>query len=243
MSKLPCTEGEAYGQGELDAPPVEIQVQATEPHGLRGGFFVNEESHLGEAKRAARGEATAARRRLSDSERAEAARAIARRLESLPEFASAQTVALYASMGTEVDTWEIARRALELRKQVVWPRIAPGTRTLELAPCAPDAFVPGPLGIRQPAQGVEPVPLQAVDCILIPGVAFDEGCHRLGRGGGHYDATLAALLPRTARIALAYESQIIPAVPVGPHDLPVDMIVTERRVLTRPLSQAPMRAP
>jgi 5-formyltetrahydrofolate cyclo-ligase len=192
---------------------------------------VNVKSDLGEAKRVARGEAAAARRRLSDSKRAEAAQLITQRLESLPEFASAQTIALYASMGSEVDTWEIARRARDLHKQVLWPRVVPGARMLEFAPCAPEAFVSGPLGIRQPPPGTDSVPLHVIDCVLVPGLAFDEKCHRLGRGGGYYDVTLAALPPQTARIGLAYESQIVHAVPVGPDDLPVDLVVTERRVL------------
>jgi 5-formyltetrahydrofolate cyclo-ligase len=64
----------------------------------------------------------------------------------------------------------------------------------------------------------------------MPGVAFSEDGLRLGRGGGYYDATLGAL-PAAARIGLAFDVQLVPALPREPHDARMDAIVTDARVL------------
>jgi len=69
-----------------------------------------------------------------------------------------------------------------------------------------------------------------VDLLCVPGLAFDTALRRLGRGGGHYDATLPAAW-RARKVGLAFEDQIVDAVPAEPHDAPVDLVVTEARVL------------
>jgi 5-formyltetrahydrofolate cyclo-ligase len=85
--------------------------------------------------------------------------------------------------------------------------------------------------VREPPPDLPAVPLSEIELVLVPGVAFDGSGRRLGRGRGHYDATLAALSPAAVRIGLAFELQIVAAVPCEPHDMPLDAIVTERRVL------------
>jgi 5-formyltetrahydrofolate cyclo-ligase len=92
------------------------------------------------------------------------------------------------------------------------------------------------------------VPLAEIDLYILPGLAFDARGARLGWGRGHFDATLAAT-PRALRLAWAYEFQVVAAVPEGPGDERVDVIVTETSVhLTgaRPLplpAQAPASSP
>ncbi len=182
-------------------------------------------------KRALRAEMLAARARLSPAERQASSRAVAERVASLPAFARARTVALYPSMGAEVSTAEIARRALAARKRLVWPRLAPGALELAFAACRPDELVPGPRGTREPPPGAPAVALAEIDCVLVPGLAFDARGRRLGRGGGHYDATLAALPLSAARSGLAFEAQLVAEVPREAHDAPLDAVVTERRVV------------
>jgi 5-formyltetrahydrofolate cyclo-ligase len=185
-------------------------------------------------KRALREQALAARSRLPPDERARHAEAIAGRLASVPAYARCRTLALYAAMGAEVDTAPIARRAATEGKRLAWPRLHPGGPALGFASCPPEALVAGPLGTRQPPAGAPDVPLDAIDCILVPGVAFDPRGVRLGRGRGHYDATLGSL-PRAAfRIGLAFEAQIVGEVPREPHDAPLDLLVTERRLVWPP---------
>jgi len=186
-------------------------------------------------KRALRERMLAGRTRVPPGERAAASQAIAERLESLPAWGAARTVALYAAMGSEVETAGLARRAVSAGKRVVWPRVAPSGPTsgpaMEFAECAASGLVAGATRALEPPASAPIVPGREVDLIAVPGVAFDARGGRLGRGRGHYDATLA-LLPRSAfRVGLAFESQVVPSVPSEPHDERLDAVVTEARVL------------
>jgi 5-formyltetrahydrofolate cyclo-ligase len=75
----------------------------------------------------------------------------------------------------------------------------------------------------------EPVALNEIDVLVVPALAVDLEGRRLGRGRGHYDATLVAFHGRS--VALVCESQLVPEVPVGDHDRPVDVICTEARLV------------
>ena len=75
------------------------------------------------------------------------------------------------------------------------------------------------------------MPATEIDLVVVPGVAFDAAGRRLGRGRGHYDATLAGLPAGAARIGLAFELQLVPEIPEEPHDVRLDAVVTEARVL------------
>jgi 5-formyltetrahydrofolate cyclo-ligase len=173
----------------------------------------------------------AGRARLPLQERALASRAIAERLGSLPAWRAARTVVLYASMGAEVETADLARRALLEGKRVVWPRLATPGPAMEFAECAAADLAAGATRALEPPATAPVVPGREVDLVAVPGIAFDTRGGRLGRGRGHYDATLAHL-PRSAfRVGLAFESQIVPAVPTEPHDERLDALVTEARVV------------
>jgi 5-formyltetrahydrofolate cyclo-ligase len=67
--------------------------------------------------------------------------------------------------------------------------------------------------------------------VLLPGAAFDHRGNRLGYGGGYYDRLLARLKKKLPLVALAYEEQIVDSLPAEPHDIKVDMIVTDERVI------------
>ena len=88
-------------------------------------------------------------------------------------------------------------------------------------------FAAGALGIEEPTGG--PVEASGIDLIVVPALAADERGGRLGRGKGHYDATLAAC--QAFSVALIFETQLVPEVPLGEHDRRVSAICTERRLL------------
>ncbi|HEY6100812.1 MAG TPA: 5-formyltetrahydrofolate cyclo-ligase, partial [Anaeromyxobacter sp.] len=183
-----------------------------------------------DAKRALRAEMIALRARLPEDLRAEKSRAIADRIEAVEPFRLARTIALYAPLGTEVDALEIARRARARGATVVFPRTVPGERRLAFARCEPSELVRGPLGAGEPPPSARAVDLEDVGCVVVPGVAFSQDGLRLGRGGGYYDATLETM-PGAARVGVAYDLQIVPALPREPHDAALDAIVTEARTL------------
>jgi 5-formyltetrahydrofolate cyclo-ligase len=90
---------------------------------------------------------------------------------------------------------------------------------------------PGHRGIPEPRPDVSRVTVEAIDWVLVPGVAFDLAGGRLGYGGGFYDRLLPLLRPGTPRIAGAFDAQVVAHLPAAPHDLPVDCIVTETRMV------------
>jgi 5-formyltetrahydrofolate cyclo-ligase len=186
-----------------------------------------------ERKQELRAELTARRARLGAEERAAHALAIAERIDALPAFRDAGTVALYAAMGAEVDATRITGAALVRGARVVFPRAVPGSRRLAFARCDPADLVRGPFGAAEPPPGAPEVDLAEIGCVVLPGVAFSLDGIRLGRGGGHYDATLAAM-PRAARVGVAFELQLVPALPREPHDASLDALVTEARTLVFP---------
>ncbi|HET8733869.1 MAG TPA: 5-formyltetrahydrofolate cyclo-ligase [Anaeromyxobacteraceae bacterium] len=186
------------------------------------------------AKGALRERMRAARSALDPAVRASASRAIAARVAVLPAWTAARTVALYAAMGAEVETAELARLAEADGKRVAWPRLAGAERAMEFAIASPGDLVPGPAKAPEPPPGSPVVSPAEIDLILVPGLAFDEAGGRLGRGRGHYDATLAGMRPGAARVGIAFECQVVERVPSEPHDVALDAVVTESRVRARP---------
>ena len=151
--------------------------------------------------------------------------AAARRVAELPAFAGADRIALYAALPDELPTRPLFELARERGLVVCFPRVEGPDLVFARVGCWED-LVPGRYGVLVPAP-------EAPRCApgsfwVVPGVAFDREGRRLGRGGGHYDRALAAGEARGAlRVGLAYEAQVVEAVPVAPHDQPVDVVVTE----------------
>lgn len=181
-----------------------------------------------ERKRALRSTLIAERARLSPEERASRSRLIAARAARLAPVEEASVVALYAPLGTEVDALELARLLGPAR--TVYPRSVPGSRRLEFAHCAPRELVRGPLGAHEPPATARAVELGSIGCVVLPGIGFSSAGYRLGRGGGYYDSTLRDM-PGARRVALAFDVQVLDQIPLEPHDLRLDAIVTESRTL------------
>jgi 5-formyltetrahydrofolate cyclo-ligase len=194
---------------------------------------------LHEAKRALRAHVIAARDALEPSVRAAAAQAIAERLQALPSFTAARAVLVTLPFGSEWDTRPFALAALRSGKTLVLPRVNNATRMLELHAIGDlaESVATGYRGIPEPLPTTPRVDAAAIDWVLVPGVAFSANGGRLGYGGGYYDRLITTLPPATARIAGAFETQIAPQIPAAAHDLCVDLIVTESRILSPPARQ------
>jgi 5-formyltetrahydrofolate cyclo-ligase len=182
-----------------------------------------------------------ARHRLSPELRRAKSAEVEQRLFLLPEFRTASVVMLFASFQSEVETHHMIRRALAEGKRVVLPKVrGKHLELLEIANFDHDVS-PGAWGIPEPDRGT-PADLGEIDLIVVPGAAFDGAGNRVGYGGGFYDRLLPVYRGRT--VALAFELQIVPAVPVDPHDVPVAKIVTEQRVIeAQPAQQARPEVP
>jgi 5-formyltetrahydrofolate cyclo-ligase len=182
-------------------------------------------------KGALRERALLVRAALDPAARESASRAIAARLAALPAWKDAGTVALYAALGAEVDTAELARLAVAGGKRVAWPRTSSSGPGLSFASCPAAELVPGPARALEPPPDAPPVSLPSIDLFVVPGVAFDARGGRLGRGRGHYDAALARIRPGALRVGLAFDEQVVERIPVEPHDVRVDAVVTPSCVL------------
>ena len=154
------------------------------------------------------------------------------RLRRLAAFRRARAVGVYLARGTEPETASLAEDCRRVGRRLAvpaWDRQLEAYRFADWAPDEPLAA--GPRDIPQPA-APRWVAAADLDCIVVPGVAFDRGGGRLGHGGGHYDRLLAG--PRGVTFGLAREDQCVASVPCGPGDIRLDFIVTEKAVYVAP---------
>jgi len=158
--------------------------------------------------------------------------ALAARFVRLPGMAEARTVLLYiTAFPEEIATRPMIEDSLARGQHVLCPRVDRAARRLRLYRIDdPDRdLAPGTLGIPEPRLECREVDPEAVDWILVPGLAFDSRGYRLGRGAGHYDRLLPTLRPDAPRWALIHDCQWVEDLPVEPHDIPIDGVVSPER--------------
>jgi 5-formyltetrahydrofolate cyclo-ligase len=174
-------------------------------------------------------------REMGPDLRAETSLVICQMAANLPAFLKARCVALFAPLPSEPDVRPLIEEAWAQGKRVVLPLMinrgaAPELDWHEIASWD-DVVLPGqrgPLGLREPDPLRCPrVPLAELDCVFVPGVAFDHEGFRLGRGGGFYDSFLSLTPPTLPCVGLMFSLQKVPAVPREPHDQVLRGVITE----------------
>ena len=147
---------------------------------------------------------------------------------ALPRVAAADSFFLYRSFGAEADTARIARE-LERRGKVIWyPRVR--GQEMEVVRWVGQPFARGPFGIEEPVgEGEDARP----DVVVLPLLAADKQCRRLGYGGGFYDRYLAGAGQAAYKVGIGYAFQVVESLPAEAHDVPADAVVTDERVLFR----------
>jgi 5-formyltetrahydrofolate cyclo-ligase len=181
------------------------------------------------AKAALRRRLAQARAAMPVSDRSESGRLIRDHILQMPEVQAAGTVAAYYSVGTEPDTRGLVFALWKRGSYVVLPVLL-GDGDLDWASYeGPDSLAPGPRGLLQPTEPARGAGTVArADVVLVPALAVDVSGNRLGRGGGSYDRALARVGPQVPVIALLYDDELLPAVPVVPHDQPVRAVARPR---------------
>ena len=150
-------------------------------------------------------------------------------LEALEGLRPAR-VGLYAALRDELPTRPLFQELAERGTPRLLPRPLPDGRLAFLRTERWEDLVPGRFGVLEPPLGAE-VELLEGDAVVAPGLAFDPGGHRLGRGRAYYDRTFPPdRSGAPALIGFAYEFQVVDRVPHDSHDRAMDAIVTERRV-------------
>ncbi|MEF3304511.1 5-formyltetrahydrofolate cyclo-ligase [Paenibacillus sp. GYB003] len=185
--------------------------------------------------------AEAARASLAEAERAAysatACREAIRMLEERRSLVTDRSFTLfsYVPFRTELDVTPVMDWCWERGGRVVAPKVIPDRKLMSLHVIrGMDDLEAGKWGIREPGM-LAPVlaDLSEIDVMLVPGLAFDPEGGRLGYGGGYYDAFVRRCNENAGRepfkLAIAFDVQIVPQVPMDDHDFRVDAVVTERR--------------
>jgi 5-formyltetrahydrofolate cyclo-ligase len=151
----------------------------------------------------------------------------------LDEFKEAKTILFYVSYDNEVYTHEMIKESLEVKKQVVVPKTDMNKRTILCSTLTKwDDLLAGAYNILEPRQEcLNEVSPESIDLIIMPGIAFDCQGNRIGHGMGYYDRLLKKKM-NAHRLGLAFEFQIVENIPTEPHDIKVEKIVTEKRIIT-----------
>jgi len=176
--------------------------------------------------------ALAARDALPGAERARLSVAVCARAAALSELDAAATIMLFAAFRSEVDTEPLVSWARERGKTGCFARVLVPRRMAAYRIADPAAdLVRGTWGIREPREGLEEVPPERMDAVVVPGAAFDAAGGRCGYGGGFYDTYLARTRPGIPWVALAFEVQLVDELPCEPHDLACGVLITEARTI------------
>lgn len=159
-------------------------------------------------------------------------RMILERFLSLDEFKNAGIIFFFASFKSEVDTTEMIKTSLSTGKRVVLPKVDKEKHGLVLHEIQDfGVLTPGCMGIPEPPSEERQVSISDVDIAIIPGAGFDAAGNRIGYGGGYYDRLLSGLEKHIPVIAPAYEEQLVDSIPSESHDIRIDMIVTDKRLI------------
>lgn len=164
---------------------------------------------------------------------------ICKRVIELPDYLRARTVLWYVGCQAEVKTLPAIERALAEGKRVVIPYCthdARGERKLGLWHLESlDELAPGTWNIPEPprarwGEADKEIAPAELDLVVVPGVAFDRDGGRLGNGAGYYDRLLAEVRPDARLYGVCFEAQLLDAVAIDAHDIPMDAVCTEAGV-------------
>jgi 5-formyltetrahydrofolate cyclo-ligase len=179
-------------------------------------------------RKAKRAELLARRSALELDARKRAAESVTQQLLAAVDLRAYPTLGFYWPIRGELDLRELARSHVEAGGTAALPVVVAKNAPLELWQWQHGAPMQrGFWNIPVPAERRVVKP----DVLVIPLVGYDAAGFRLGYGGGYYDRTLAALTPRPLCIGVGCDDSQLETIHPQPHDIPMNLIVTERRVL------------
>jgi 5-formyltetrahydrofolate cyclo-ligase len=160
---------------------------------------------------------------------------IEKRLWGLEAFRRALLVMFYVSIGSEVKTRKMIKRALKEGKKVAVPFIGRSGSVMKAVTIGSfeKDLAKGYFGIPEPRKSLgKSVAAGKIDIVIVPAVACDKSCNRIGYGGGYYDRWLKNI-PCHKTIGLAFERQVVEKISKSSNDIPLGQIVTEKRIIER----------
>lgn len=179
-------------------------------------------------RKAKRTELLDRRSALTLDDRRRAAQSLVERLLAAVDLGAYPVLGFYWPIRGELDLRDVARRHVEGGGTAALPVVVQKNAPVEFWQWTHGAAMQrGLWNIPVPAERRVVTP----DVLLIPLVGYDAAGYRLGYGGGYYDRTLATAVPHAFRIGVGYDDTELATIYPQPHDMPLNMIVTERRVL------------
>lgn len=196
-------------------------------------------SDLAQLKAQLRARITARAAQATPEQHAADSAAICKRLPQLPIWPRAGVVLFFAPLPTEPDIWPVLKLALAQGKVVGLPRHCAAEDTYRPYRIldADRDVAPGHFGIREPVAGCPALALDRIDLVLVPGVGFGLNGGRLGRGKGYYDRLLAKV--SGIKCGVAFDWQIEPEIPLAPHDVAMDWLVSPAGCVALDRQQGP----
>ncbi len=164
--------------------------------------------------------------RIRPEEREGVSSAICDRIKSFKAWKDAQTVLLYAPLPNEPDVM----RLFDESKRVCLPRFKADRGYESAIVESIQDLVSGKFDIKEPPPEADEVNASDIDISLVPGLAFDETCNRLGRGQGFYDRWLPQI--SGIKIGIGFDHQLIKSVPTETHDHRLDMVVVPSQAIS-----------
>lgn len=161
---------------------------------------------------------------LSSEERAAASERIFGRVERLPGFSAARCAAFFCALPDEPQTG-VALARWSAAKRIVVPRVEGDA--MRFYDYVPGELCRGAFGIAEPSAAERPCDPADIDFIVVPGVAFTAAGARMGRGRGYYDKYLSQSGFRGVKAGVCYAHQLVGELPVEPHDVFMDYVVTD----------------
>lgn len=162
---------------------------------------------------------------LSEEEKMKAAEEVFARLEATAAFLLADRILMYHSLPDELFTHSFLGKWAG-RKRFFLPRV--NGVNLEILPYEETRLELGSFQIEEPT-GTDVVDPSEIELIVVPAVAYDRKGNRLGRGKGFYDRLLQTT--SATKIGVGYEFQLVDEIPVEPHDVGMDMVITQHSTI------------
>lgn len=154
---------------------------------------------------------------------------IKKKLLKLDIFRRSDNIGLYFSKDNEIDTNKLIFEIIDSKK-VFLPKI--NEQDIEFREfTTKDELKKGKFGIIEPIEDRNLIDPKKLDAVIVPGVGFDAKGGRIGRGLGYYDRFLKKIQTKIPIVALAFDFQILDVIPTEKNDVPVDIIITERRTI------------
>jgi len=173
------------------------------------------------------------RDKMSAAENKRLSGTICRSLMTLSPYQSSKTIMCFVSFRSEIDTSIVIKNILDSGKRLVVPVTDIKSKSLKLSYVNNIGdLVSGTYGIPEPKpSSFQEASPGDIDLVLVPGACFNLKGYRLGYGGGYYDKFLPKIKKDALSLGLCFDFQIVSSIKPEKHDIPVDIVLTEKRMI------------